>query len=209
MRRSAALVVVGAALLVALGAGNASAQTVDGADVSADFELGGYDSALGDWRVSAVLVTGPDLADGERFLIEIDDVNGDALWFTQVDWDGPSMRLPVDAPVAAGDVAMVVVGQEIPPASVLTVPPSSPSAVSPEAGTVPPPPTSPPPSTAPSPSIAPAPPPSPPSPSPEVFSSSGGGAGSGLATSMVVILVMLALIFRAPLFGAFQPRVRQ
>jgi hypothetical protein len=85
-----------------------------------EFEIGDYDSAVGDWAIEAVTVTG-DIQDNTTFTIILRGSGGRELWRVDSEFMGPEMRIPVGAEVAVGDVTStelssnLVAGQLITP----------------------------------------------------------------------------------------------
>jgi hypothetical protein len=214
LRTRAVRAALAAVAVVLVAAVPAAAQVVEGAGVEVDFEVGGFDPTAGDFTVDAVVVTAADLDVGELFVIELQTAAGFVLWAGQADWDGGPMRFDLDRLVMVGDVEVVVVGQRTPPISVQTLAPTTtprtsaaPTTV--ELTTT----TGGPTSTTAAPTTS-APPTTPPSPSPPtaqiLSATAGGGSGGGTVTvSVILAIIVLALVFRLPMFAGATPRWRK
>ena len=93
-------------LLVGLGA-LAGAAPADAQDkpqrVDISFDIGPYDSALGDFPIQAVALDG-DLDDGEEITVELRGRGGQLLWSAAAPFRSPSTAVEVDPPIAVGSV---------------------------------------------------------------------------------------------------------
>lgn len=211
VRRSCGVAAALVAVLL-LGAAPASAQLTDDeilGDVDLDFEAGEYDPVIDDWVLEAVLVSG-DFDDGEEFVVELYDDRGAIVWSGSGVFDAPVTRLALDRSVGIGDVAAAAAGQlEDVPVTQASLPPSSAAPSTAEvttttevAATT----TQAPTTTEPEPTTTPT-----TGPGVEIISATaGGGSGGGTVTvSVILAVIVLALVFRLPMFAGTQPRWRR
>ncbi|MCO8126709.1 hypothetical protein NHL50_05780 [Acidimicrobiia bacterium EGI L10123] len=184
-------------------------------DVRIEFEVGDFDPARSDWPITEVLVSG-DLDVGETFVVELRDGAGAVIWAGEDEYSPPQTIVTVDSFVAVGDVDEAAIGQRL-PEETATLPPEP--VVE---GNVVTNPTTPPPSitpTTPPPPAEVSDPPAPPptvegdviaTPEPELPQQGSGLVGAGqLALSMVIAVVFVAILFRAPLPAATTQRWRR
>ena len=196
----------------------AGAQVDEDRPVEVTFDVGEFDAARGDWPITVVYVTG-DIDEGREFTVAMWDEDDVMLWSETDVFDAPTTAVAVDSFVAVGDVTEAGLMQELPepaqPAGPLVegeqaaLPAATPTTVVPDEDDPPPTTTT----TLPDPAVA-----------DEVTerrpraqevqvleSGAGpGGAGSGqLALSMVVAIVLVSIVFRAPLPSATTQRWRK
>lgn len=115
---TAARVMVGGAVLIAaqcvISIAPAAAQEgppVGNVDIS--FDVGEFDSELGDWAIEVVEVSG-DLTPGEAFTVEVRG-EGEVVLFTATQpYAGDVTRIEVPVPVAVGDVVDAGISQAQP-----------------------------------------------------------------------------------------------
>lgn len=111
------------------------------------FETGDFDSARGDWPVTAVNVSG-DLDSGQSFTVELRDGAGGVLWSGTAAYRPPMTTIEVGSFVAVGDVEEAAIAQRRPGQT--TTPTTSPTPT-----TAPTPTTTPTPTTSPTPTTQP------------------------------------------------------
>ncbi|MFL6205232.1 MAG: hypothetical protein ACJ739_07750 [Acidimicrobiales bacterium] len=110
VRRTAATLLLTAAVLVGA-SGVAAAQ--DGelvGDVQISFDVGDLDPRAGDWTIDAVEVSG-DLEDGQEFTLVLTKADGAELWSSTQEFTGPVTRIEVSRPLTVADVASAGVEQ--------------------------------------------------------------------------------------------------
>lgn len=196
---------------------HAGAQTSEDRRITIDFEVGDFDSSEGDWPITVVNVSG-DLEPDEVFVVELRDGDGDIVWAGEGVFSPPTTSVTVDSFVAVGDVDEAAIGQRLPEETTTTTAPPEPVV----AGnvvtnpTTPPPPSS---TTVPPTTIEAIEPPAPPptvegdvttTSEPELPQQGSGLGGAGqLALSMVIAVVFVAILFRAPLPAATTQRWRR
>ena len=163
MRTIRTLVLVVAVVLTT--AAPAGAQEDGPRQVDISFDVGSYDSSLGDFPVTAVVVRG-DGQEGQPVTVEVRDTRGNVIWSGEATFSPPEVRIPVDPPIAVADVGSASLAQALPVVAAEQFVP------------------------------------------PEVFHSMEGGAGGSgqLALSMVLIVALVALLFRSPLPSASTQR---
>lgn len=180
-------------------------------DVTIEFEVGDFDAVKADWPITSVEVSG-DLQPDEVFVVELRDGEGDIVWAGEGTFDPPTTSVPVDTFVAVGDVDEAAIGQREPAPAATLVP-----QVAGDVVTIPPDPEPPDVTVAPvTPTLEP-PPPEPDvagevatRPEPELPRQGSGLGGAGqLALSMVIAVVFVAILFRAPLPAATTQRWRR
>ncbi|HSP04275.1 MAG TPA: hypothetical protein VLR27_12270, partial [Acidimicrobiales bacterium] len=185
--------------------------------VKIDFEVGDFDSAEGDWPITVVNVSG-DLEPDEVVVVELRDGDGEIVWAGEGVFSPPTTSVTVDSFVAVGDVDEAAIGQRMPEETTTTTAPPEPVVAG---NVVTNPTTTPPPSSTTSPPTTteaiepPAPPPTvegdvTATPEPELPQQGSGLGGAGqLALSMVIAVVFVAILFRAPLPAATTQRWRR
>jgi hypothetical protein len=133
--------------------------------IDVGFDVGSYDSDLGDFPVEAVIVRGDGMA-GSPVKVEVRDDDGDVIWSGETSFTPPETRIPVNPPIAVARVGSVSLAQDLPIVEAAQiVPPQVSHAVE------------------------------------------GGAGGSGqLALSMVLIVALVAILFRSPLPSASTQR---
>lgn len=206
------------AVITLLLAAPASAQ--EDRPVTIDFEVGDFDSSEGDWPITVVNVSG-DLEVGEIFVVELRDGDGGVVWAGEGVYSPPTTSVPVDSFVAVGDIEEAAIGQRLPEETTTTTnPPPAEPVVAGDIVTNP--------TTTSAPAVTPVPPPPPPettdpaappptvegdvtvTPEPDLPQQGSGLGGAGqLALSMVIAVVFVAILFRAPLPAATTQRWRR
>ena len=200
------------AIVVSLGASLPAAAQV-GPAVTIDFEVGDFDAAEGDWPITVVNVSG-DLEPDEVFVVELRDGEGGIVWAGEGVFSPPTTSVAVDSFVAVGDVDEAAIGQRLPEEASTTtdlpepvvagdVVTNSPSRISPAPSSTPLPPrtSTGPPTVEGDVTVA-------PDASLPRQGSALGGAGQ-LALSMVIAVIFVAILFRAPLPSATTQRWRR
>lgn len=184
-------------------------------NVTIDFEVGDFDSAEGDWPITVVNVSG-DLDADDVFVVELRDGEGEIIWAGEGVFSPPTTSVTVDSFVAVGDVHEAAIGQRLPEEATTTTAVPEPEV----AGDVV---TNPPPRTSTTPLRTPPSPPTPTEPpaptvegdvtvAPDVQlprQGSGLGGAGQLALSMVIAVIFVAILFRAPLPSATTQRWRR
>lgn len=200
-------------LLVATGAPAGAQAAGDERAVTIDFEVGDFDPDRADWPITVVNVSG-ELEPGEVFVVELRDGDGAVIWAGEGVFTPPITSVLVGSFVAVGDVEEAAIGQMLPEeitttttttiqeaepvvaGDVVTIP-TTPSTTAPEV-----------PET-----TAPLPPPEVEGDvvtQPQVRQQGSGVGGAGqLALSMVIAVVFVAILFRAPLPAATTTRWRK
>ena len=194
----------------------ANAQTQPDRPVTIDFEVGDFDSDRGDWPITVVNVRG-DLEPDEVFVVELRDGDGEVVWAGEGVFSPPITSVTVDSFVAVGDVDEAAIGQRLPEETTTTTAPPEPAvagnvvtnpttSLPPSSSTLPPTtteatdPAAPPPTVEGDVTVT---------PEPDLPQQGSGLGGAGqLALSMVIAVVFVAILFRAPLPAATTQRWR-